>query len=139
MQLAPHLLTASYSQLCSTRARRRPSRTWSLTLTLPLTPTPNPNQYACETPAFKDLANPNPNPNPYPTPNPNSVRVRDRPSRTWPLPLPLTPTLTLTQYACETPAFKDLADCLAAAEDAGDASQCMARYRDLSSENAVED
>jgi len=43
------------------------------------------------------------------------------------------------EYACETPAFKDLADCLAAAEDAGDASQCMARYRDLSSENAVED
>ena len=31
----------------------------------------------------------------------------------------------------ETPAFKDLADCLAAAEDAGDASHCMAQYKAL--------
>ena len=32
------------------------------------------------------------------------------------------------EYACETPAFKDLADCLECAEDASDASVCMSRF-----------
>ena len=56
-------------------------------------------------------------------------RAASKVAAVTPPPLPLQAEQQRAEISCETPAFKDLADCLAAAEDAGDASVCMARYK----------